>query len=42
MHDVHDPDRTGILGYPRTDGRKGVRNLVAVVYTVASSKRLTA
>jgi altronate dehydratase len=34
MHDLPDRDRTGILGYPRTDGRKGIRNLVAVVYTV--------
>jgi altronate dehydratase large subunit len=34
MHDLPDRDRAGILGYPRNDRRTGIRNLVAVAYTV--------
>ena len=34
MHDLPGRGSAGIHGYPRTDGRKGIRNVVAVVYTV--------
>ena len=34
MHDLPGRGSAGIHGYPRTDGRKGIRNVVAVVYMV--------